>query len=114
MLGWVIAGTLLFACVALKYFWEDIAHWLNNTAADAVERRFGIDARKNMQRAVCKVSRIMDRLDNVARVFVKSDRAGYMKQIDLHATAPVYEQYEDVLREIEREGVLKNEFTFNG
>ena len=67
-----------------------------------------------MQRAVCKVSRIMDRLDNVARVFVKSDRAGYMKQIDLHATAPVYEQDEDVLREIEREGVLKNEFTFNG
>ena len=45
MLGWVVVG-LIFACAALKYFWEDIAHWLNNTAADAVERRFGIDARK--------------------------------------------------------------------
>ena len=31
MVGWVIAVGVV-ASLALKYFWEDIAQWLNNTA----------------------------------------------------------------------------------
>ena len=108
------AAGIIFASLALKYFWEDIANWLNNVAADAVERKFGVNARRTMQRAVCKVTRIMNRIDNVARVFLKTERAGYLRQVDLHATAPVYEVDEEVLQEINRKKELVNSFTFKG
>lgn len=112
--GWVIAAGIVFTVVALKYFWEDIAMWLNNVAADAVERKFGMNARCLMQNAVCKVTRVMDKINNVARVFLKADRKGYLRQIDIKATAPVYEVDEDVRRELESKKELVNNFTFNG
>lgn len=38
MIGWVIAGAVLGAALltAIDRFWNDIAGWLNNTAANAV------------------------------------------------------------------------------
>lgn len=113
MMEWIIATGVVIGVLALKYFWEDIANWLNNTAADAVEAKFGINARKYMQRAICKVTRAMDVLDNIATVFVKKDiHSEYMQKITLHGTAPVYEQSEDVLKEIEKEKELVNTFTY--
>ncbi|MBQ2887085.1 MAG: hypothetical protein IJE43_25515 [Alphaproteobacteria bacterium] len=56
----------------------------------------------------------MNRIDNVARVFLKTERAGYLRQVDLHATAPVYEVDEEVLQEINRKKELVNSFTFKG
>lgn len=113
MLGWIIVAGVVIGVLALKYFWEDIAQWLNNTAADAVEKKLGINAKKFMQKAVCKVTRVMNVLDNVATVFVKKDiHSEYMQKITLHGTAPVYEQSEDVLKEIEKEKELVNTFTY--
>lgn len=113
MLGWVIAAGIIFASLAIKYFWEDIAQWLNNTAANAIERKFGIDARKTMQKAVCRVTRVMNKIDNVARVYFRMDEH-YMKRVDLHATQPEYETDEEVLQEIDMKKELINEFTYNG
>ena len=113
MLGWVIVGGIIFASLALKYFWNEIAQWLNNTAANAIERKFGIDARKTMQRAVCRVTRIMNKIDNVARVYFRMDEH-YLKQVDLHASKPEYEADEEVLKEIDTKKELISEFTYNG
>lgn len=111
MLGWIVVG--VFLSLALKYFWEDIAQWLNNTAANAVERKFGIDARKTMQKAVCRVTRVMNKIDNVARVYFRMDEY-YLKRIDLHATQPEYETDKEVLKELDEKKELINEFTYNG
>lgn len=113
MLGWIIVGGIVFASLALKYFWKDIAQWLNNTAANAIERKFGINARKTMQRAVCKVTKIMDKIDNVARVYFRMDEH-YLKQIDLHATQPEYETDDEVLQELDMKKELINEFRYYG
>lgn len=113
MVGWVLAAGAVILSVALKYFWTEIAQWLNNTAANAVERKFGIDARKTMQRAVCTVTKIMNKIDNVARVYFRMDEH-YLKQIDLHASRPEYEINEEVLQELDIKKELINEFTYNG
>lgn len=62
MIGWVIAGAVLGAVLltAIDRFWNDIAGWLNNTAANAVEKVLGYDARKFMQRAVSNVTKLHD------------------------------------------------------
>lgn len=49
-IGWVLVGAGL--TIALRYFWYGIRDWLNNTAANAVERVLGYNARKTMRRAV--------------------------------------------------------------
>lgn len=44
--GWFILGAL--AMGAITYFWDDIKNWLNNTAADVVQKYIGYDARRAM------------------------------------------------------------------
>ena len=112
--GWIIAAGIIIASIALLHFWEDIAMWLNNVAADAVQRKFGVCARKTMQRAVCKVTRVVDKINNLARIFLKEERVGVLRQIDIKATVPVYEVDEDVLKELNRKKELINDFTYNG
>lgn len=112
--GWVIAAGIVIASLVVRHFWEDIAAWLNNVAANAVERKFGINAKKLMQKAVCRVTRVMDKINNVARVFLKADKTGYLRQIDIKATAPIYELDEDVRQELDNKKELVNNFTFNG
>lgn len=112
--GWVIAAGIVIASLTVLHFWEDIASWLNNVAANAVERKFGINARKLMQKAVCRITRVMDKINNVARVFLKADRTGFLRQIDIKATAPIYELDEDVRKELDNKKELVNNFTFNG
>ncbi len=115
MLGWVIAAGIVFAVVALKYFWEEIACWLNNTAADAVEKALGYNAKKYMQKAVSSVTRVMDMLNNVTTVFTKKNATDrLLHKVTLRATAPVYEQNEDVIKELEKTKELINTFTYEG
>ena len=114
MIGWIIAGGIVFAVVALKYFWQDVAAWLNNTAADAVQRALGYNAKKYMQRAVSRVTRVMNVLDNVTTVFTKQRETDkFLHKVTLRASAPVYEQDEDVLNELEKSKELINTFTYS-
>lgn len=115
MIGWVIAIGTVFAFLALRYFWEDIASWLNNTAANAVERVLGYDARRAMQRAVCRVSRVVDRLKNRAVVYSKRNVWDtHYDKVTLEASVPVYEIDDDVLQEIKEQGELVQDFQFRG
>lgn len=115
MIGWIIASGVVFTVLAIKYFWEDIAAWLNNTAADAVEKALGYDAKKFMQRAVSRVTKGMSMLDNVTTVFTKKHATdNLLHKVTLRASAPIYEQDEDVLRELDSKNELINEFKYNG
>lgn len=113
MIGWVIAAGIVFAVVALKYFWEDVAIWLNNTAADAVAKVLGYNAKEFMQRAVSRVTKVMNVINNVTTVFTKKHATDdFMHKVTLRASAPYYEQNEDVLQELEKNKELVNTFTY--
>lgn len=115
MVGWVIAAGIVFGIVALKYFWEDIAQWLNNTAADAVERVLGYDAKKFMRKAVSRVTRVMNKLDNITTIFAKRNaKSTMLDKVTITVSAPAYEQDQDVLKELERKRELTNDFTYMG
>ncbi|MDD2495243.1 MAG: hypothetical protein PHE29_08625 [Tissierellia bacterium] len=43
IIGWIMLGAAVTAC--LVTFWDEIRIWLNNTAADAVEKVLGYGAR---------------------------------------------------------------------
>lgn len=113
LIGWVLVGAVLTG--ALLYFWNDIKAWLNNTAADAVERILGYNARKAMQRAICVADRVVNNLRTQATVYYKRNRLdAFVDRVKLEATAPVYEFDEDVLTEIQEKGQLQQEFEFRG
>lgn len=113
IVGWVLVGAVLTG--ALLYFWNEIRDWLNNTAANAVERVLGYGARKAMQRAICVVDRIVNTLRTRAQVYYKRNRFDtYYDKVTLEATAPVYEFEEEILEEIQRKGKLEQELQFRG
>ena len=49
-----LIGLGALAMSLVTRFWNDIKDWLNNTAADVVQRYIGYDARRAMQKAVNK------------------------------------------------------------
>ena len=55
-----------------------------------------------------------DKINNLARIFLKEERVGVLRQIDIKATVPVYEVDEDVLKELNGKKELINDFTYNG
>lgn len=115
MIGWVVAGAILGALLltAIDRFWNDIAGWLNSTAANAVERVLGYDARKFMQRAVANVTKIRDRLHNKTVVYTRQSALDtHIHKVTLSSTAPVYEQEEEVKELFERESTQINEFVY--
>lgn len=113
VIGWVLVGALLTG--ALLYFWNDIKAWLNNTAADVVERILGYNARKAMQRAICVADRVVDNLRTQATVYYKRNRLDtHCDKVVLEATAPTYEFEEEVLSDIREKGKLEQEFKFMG
>ena len=65
-------GAALFGGAALVAFWDDIKDWLNNTAADLVERHFGYSARQNMYKAVAVVDRIVNKIRQKQVVYSKN------------------------------------------
>ena len=115
MIGWVIAGAVLGAALltAIDRFWNDIAGWLNNTAANAVEKVLGYDARKFMQRAVSNVTKLHDRLHNVSTIYTRQSALDtHIHKVTLKSTAPVYEKEDDVKDLFERENTQVKEFEY--
>jgi hypothetical protein len=83
MIGWILVGlaTLIAGAVMAKpeiveRFWKSIEGWLNTTAADAVERMFGYQARQRMYRTVSKVNYVIERhvAKNRSTVYSKKSR----------------------------------------
>lgn len=117
MIGWIVAGAVVGALLltAIDRFWNDIASWLNNTAANAVERALGYDARKFMQRAVANVSKLHDRLHNKTVVYTRQSALDtHIQRVTLSGTAPVYEQEEEVIEKIDNESVIEKTFEYLG
>lgn len=108
----VVVGVAL--AVILDKFWDSIANWLNNTAADVVGRTLGYNARKNMQRAVVTVSRIRDKLRNHGVIYTKKNPMdSYFVKATYETEAPAYQVDEDILNEIDTKGKLVNEFQYD-
>lgn len=118
MIGWVIAGLVgvvlgATAVTMIDKFWDNIASWLNNTAADAVEKVLGQNARKNMHRAVITVGRLRDRIHNNAVVYAKQHITdSFYEKITYSADAPEYKVDEEVIAEIQKEGKLIQTFEY--
>ncbi len=111
VLGWILVGAALTG--ALLYFWDDIKAWLNNTAANVVEQYIGYDARKAMQRAICVVDRVVNKIRTRSKIYYKRDRLDTLiDEVTIEATAPVYEFDEEVLDAIKRKGKLEEQFVF--
>lgn len=115
MIGWLIAGIVIGAVLvtAMDRFWDTIASWLNNTAANAVESVLGYNAKKYMQRAVATVSKFRDMLHNNTVIYAKRDYLDtYFQKISLKGTAPVYDQEEEVKETFEIKNTQVQEFEY--
>lgn len=100
---------------ALLYFWNEIRDWLNHTAANAVERVLGYNARKTMQRAICKVDKAVNQVRTRAVVYSKKNALDtHYDRVVLEASAPVYEVDDEVLQKIQEQGELVQELQFKG
>lgn len=113
IIGWALLGAV--TATVLVTFWDQIRGWLNNVAANMVEKVFGYNARNNMQKAVAKVDRVMDTIRNKATVYTKKDHLDkYFVKTEIVAKAPVNKIDSGVLEEIKKQGVLVQEFGYKG
>ena len=113
MLGWFLLGAAVLA-VAISLFWDEIKNWLNNTAANVVEHFLGYNARANMQKAVCKADRIVNKIRSTATVYVRKPGASHIDKVTTEATAPEYEISDEVKQKIDKEGWITQEFGYKG
>ncbi|WP_343346245.1 hypothetical protein [Terrisporobacter petrolearius] len=115
MIGWVALGAaaVTVGAFALVKFWDQIRMWLNNTAANAVERLLGYGARTRMHRAVATVDRVIDKIRNRVVVYTKKDELDtHYHKTTLEAEASVYSIDEGVLKNIENQGRIIQEFSY--
>jgi hypothetical protein len=115
MIGWIIAGMIAGAVVTacLTIFWENIAVWLNNTAANAIEKVLGYGARNRMHRAVATVDRVMKKIRNQTIVYTKQHELDtHFHKTTLTSEAPIYEIDAEVLDEIEKNNKIVQEFIY--
>ncbi len=115
MIGWIILGAVAGALLvtAIGRFWNDIANWLNNTAANAVEKVLGYDAKKFMHRAVATVTRLHEKLHNKTVVYTRQSALDtHIHKVTLNCTASVYEQEDEVKELFEKESTQVNEFVY--
>lgn len=113
IIGWVLLGAA--TTTVLVTFWDEIRNWLNNVAANTIEKVFGYNARNNMQKAVAKVDRVMDTIRNRATIYTKKTPLDkYFVKTDIVAKANVNKIDNSVLEEIKKEGVLVQEFEYKG
>ncbi len=111
-LGYFVLGAL---CVgALIHFWDDIKDWLNEVAADAVEKVFGYNARNAMQKAVATVTRVFQTLKNKSVVYSKRNKSDlYFDKTTIECEMGVEEVTKDVLAEFDKNGnQLVQEFVY--
>lgn len=98
-LGALVLGGALF------HFWEDIRDWLNNVAADAVERNFGYSARQNMHKAVAVVDLLVSKIKNKSVIYSKkSPTETYFDKTTITAETGIENVDEDVRRELQKNG----------
>ncbi|KAI4451132.1 hypothetical protein C823_005681 [Eubacterium plexicaudatum ASF492] len=115
MIGWFLLGALAgaVAITVIDRFWEDIAHWLNNTAANAVERVLGYNAKKNMHRAVTTISKVRDYLHNTTVVYTKENPMdSFLQKVTYETDAPVYQIDTEVVEEIKKQGEIVKAFEY--
>ena len=93
----LIAGAIAVSAVLTKY-WERITNWLNNEAADAVERALSkivgqqkaYTARRMMHKAISVADRVYHMVNghsvatNIATVYTKRTEGGYNKVVMLN------------------------------
>ncbi|MFJ8258559.1 hypothetical protein ACIQ4Z_15030 [Peribacillus asahii] len=112
-IGWFILGGL--AAGVLVTFWDEIKQWLNQVAADAVEKVFGYKARQTMHRAIAKIDRVMDKVRNTSTIYTKKNPLDtHFVKTDIIAEAPVHEIDQQVLNEIQKKKTLVQEFEYKG
>ena len=111
--GFILVGALLTG--ALLAFWDDIRAWLNNVAANTVQKYIGYDARKAMHRAVCVADRLVNKIRTRSTVYYKKNRLDtFYDKVTLEATAPVYEFEDEVIEEIRQKGSIAQEMQYRG
>jgi hypothetical protein len=92
-----------------------VKDWLNNVAADAVERVFGYGARNFMHRAIAKIDRVIDKVRNRSTIYTKKNNLDtHFLKTEIISEAPVYEIDREVLDEIKKQGELVQEFGYKG
>ena len=69
-IGWVVATAVIGGALLIT-FWNNIKNWLNNTAANAVERVLGYGARERMHRAVATIDKAMNKIRNRTVIYTK-------------------------------------------
>ena len=112
-IGWVILGGL--AVGTLVTFWDEIRDWLNQVAADAVEKVFGYKARQTMHRAVAKIDRVMNVVRNTSTIYTKKNPLDtHFVRTNVVAEAPVHEIDQQVLNEIQKKKTIVQEFEYRG
>lgn len=113
MVGWVVAGAVALGFLAK--FWDDIKIWLNNVAADAVERALGYKARERMHKAVAVVDRVINTVRNTTTIFTKRNNSDtFFDKTTVIAEAEAYEIDADILKEIAKKNKLVQDFSYKG
>lgn len=111
IIGWILIGTVAATC--LITFWDDIKVWLNNTAANAVEKVLGYGARERMHKATAKIDKIVNKIRNNTVVFTKkSNLETYYDKTTIVAESPIYEIPDDVISEINKNGSIVQVFEY--
>ena len=112
--GWVVATAVIGGALLIK-FWNNIKNWLNNTAANAVERVLGYGARERMHRAVATIDKAMNKIRNRTVIYTKKNNLDtHFHKTTLEAEASIYPIDEGILKEIEKKKVLVQEFGYQG
>lgn len=114
MIGWIVAGFVVGMIIgAIDRFWNDIAGWLNNTAANAVEKVLGYDAKRFMHKAVATVTKLHDKLHNSSVIYTRQSALDtHIHKVTIKSVAPVYEQEEEVRELFEKENRQIKEFEY--
>lgn len=112
---WTIIGIIALMSAVLVTFWNEIANWLNHTAADVVGKYLGYNARKGMQKAICVASRAVNKVRTIGDIFVKKHPLDTrIDKVRIEATAPEYEVDQKVLQKMEKERQLTQDFQYQG
>lgn len=114
IIGFIILGAIASAC--LITFWEGIRNWLNNTAANAVEKYLGYNARNFITKATSVIDKSMGMIRNKSIVYSKKNRLDtYYSKVTIEANADPKKIDTKVLRELEKNnGSLLQEFEYRG
>lgn len=99
----------------LENHWTEIQHWLNNTAVDAVERTFGYNARKAIQKAINKTSRMINKhlLVNRADVYFKENPLStHYHKVTLETEGDVHSFDSDFIKVVDEKGALYQDMEY--